>query len=162
MDFHYELLEETRKEIKNMRFFREIVEINAEEYEIIHDYDKAYENAFDRFYKYGRLKGLTWVDILEENMAKVKRIIYKHDNYAELSKVLRSIKIPELAVIEYTIDDVSVKEEIHNEIELCAKSRFVCGKENVIFENLFKAYKLGGWPCGWKKGKIIVYTPDNK
>ena len=48
MDFHYELLEETRKEIKNIRFFREDVEINAEEYEVIHNYDEAYENAFDR------------------------------------------------------------------------------------------------------------------
>ena len=36
MDFHYELLEETRKEIKNIRFFREDVEIKAEEYEVIH------------------------------------------------------------------------------------------------------------------------------
>lgn len=76
MDFHYELLEETRKEIKNIRFFREDVEINAEEYEVIHDYDEAYENAF--------------------------------------------------------------------------------------FESLFKAYKLGGWPCGWKNGKIIVYVPAKK
>ena len=75
MDFHYELLEETRKEIKNIRFFREDVEINAEEYEVIHDYDEAYENAF--------------------------------------------------------------------------------------FESLFKAYILGGWPCGWKNGKIIAYIPAN-
>ena len=37
MDFHYELLEETRKEIRDIQFFREDVEINAEEYEIIHD-----------------------------------------------------------------------------------------------------------------------------
>lgn len=95
-------------------------------------------------------------------MAEVRGIIYQHDNYAELSEVLRRIEIPELADIEYTIDDVSVVEEIHNEIKLCVKSRFVCGKENVFFESLFKAYKLGGWPCGWKNGKIIVYTPDNK
>lgn len=158
MDFHYELLEETRKEIKNMRFFREVVEINTEEYEIIHDYDEASENAFDRFYKYGEFEGQTWVDILEENMADVCGIIYEHDNYAELSKILRHIEIPELDDIEYTIDDCSIKEEIHNEIELCAKSRFVCGKENVFFESLFKAYKLGGW----KNGKIVVYTPNNK
>lgn len=51
MDFHYELLEETTKEIKNIRFFRKDVEINAEEYEVIHDYDEAYENAFDRAYE---------------------------------------------------------------------------------------------------------------
>lgn len=93
MDFHYELLEETRKEIKNMWFFNEAVEINEEEYDI-----------------------------------------------------------------EFTIKDYDAKEEIRSEIELCVQSRFICGKENVFFESLFKAYKLGGWPCGWKNGKIIVYT----
>lgn len=96
MNFNYELLEETRKEIKDMRFFREVVEINVEEYEIIYGYDEASENAFDRFYKYGELEEETWIDILEENMAKVKEIIYQYNNYAELSKVLRSIQIPEL------------------------------------------------------------------
>ncbi len=89
MDFHYELLEETRKEIKNIRFFREDVEINAEinaeEYEVIHDYDEAYENAFDR--EYEELEGQTWVDILEDEMGEVRGIIYEHDNYAELGRV---------------------------------------------------------------------------
>ncbi len=151
MDFHYELLEETRKEIKNMKFFREDVEINAEEYEVIHDYDEAYENAFDR-----------WVDILEDNAGELRGIIYEHDNYAELNKIVNHIEIPELYDIEFTVDDVSVKEEIRSEIKLCVKSRFICGKENVFFESLFKAYKLGGWPCGWKNGKIIVYVPANK
>ena len=151
MDFHYELLEETREEIKNMQFFREGVEINAEEYEVIYDYDEAYENAFDR-----------WVDILENNAGKLRGIIYEHDNYAELNKIANHIEIPELYDIEFTVDDVSVKEEIRSEIKLCVKSRFICGKENVFFESLFKAYKLGGWPCGWKNGKIIVYVPANK
>ena len=144
-------LEETREEIKNMQFFREGVEINAEEYEVIHDYDEAYENAFDR-----------WVDILENNAGKLRGIIYEHDNYAELNKIANHIEIPELYDIEFTVDDVSVKEEIRSEIKLCVKSRFICGKENAFFESLFKAYKLGGWPCGWKNGKIIVYVPANK
>ena len=160
MDFHYELLEETREEIKNMQFFREGVEINAEEYEVIHDYDEAYENAFDS--EYEELEGQTWVDILEDNAGELRGIIYEHDNYAELNKIADHIEIPELYDIEFTVDDVSVKEEIRSEIKLCVKSRFICGKENVFFESLFKAYKLGGWPCGWKNGKIIVYVPANK
>lgn len=81
-------------------------------------------------------------------MANVHGLIYEHDNYAELSEVLRRIEILELDDIEYTIDDDIVEEEIHNEIELCAKSRFFCEKENIFFESLFKAYKLGGWSCG--------------
>ena len=159
MDFHYELLEETRKEIKNIRFFREDVEINAEEYEVIHDYDEAYENAFDR--EYEELEGQMWVDILEDEMGEVHGIIYEHDNYAELNKIVHGIEIPELDDIEFPIDDISVEQEMYSEIELCAKSRFICGKGNAFFESLFKAYILGGWPCGWKNGKIIVYVPAN-
>ncbi|MBD5134345.1 MAG: hypothetical protein HDT39_00070 [Lachnospiraceae bacterium] len=161
MDWNYDLLEETKKEIRNLVFFKEKIEISTEEYDVIYDFEQACCNAFSRTYKYKEYKGQTWVDILEENMAKVKGIIYRCDNYAELSKVLRSIEIPELMEIKYTVDDYSIQEEMENEIELCAKSRFVCGKENAFFESLFKAYKLGGWPCGWNDGKIIVYVPDN-
>lgn len=160
MFFHYDLLEETRKEIKNIRFFREDVDINAEEYEVIHDYDEAYENAFDR--EYEELEGQTWVDILEDEMGEVRGIIYEHDNYAELNKIVRGIEIPELDDIEFPVDDISVEQEMYSEIELCAKSRFICGKGNAFFESLFKAYKLGVWPCGWRNGKIIVYVPADK
>ncbi len=59
MDFHYELLKETRKEIKNIQFFRENVEINAEEYEVIHDYGEVYKNAFHRLFGYGEVKEYT-------------------------------------------------------------------------------------------------------
>ncbi len=149
MDFHYELLEETTKEIKNIRFFRKDVEINAEEYEVIHDYDEAYENAFDRAYE--ELEGHTWVDILEDEMGEVRGIIYEHDNYAELNKTVHGIKIPELDDLEFPIDDIIVKGEMYSEIELCAKSRFICGKGNAFFESLFMAYKLGGWPCVWRR-----------
>lgn len=161
MEFHYDLLEETVKEIEAMSFFKETIEINADEYEIIHDYDEAYENAFSRPFDYGECDGYTWCDILEENMADVRRVIYKSVNYAELSKKL-DLEIPELEEIEFTFDDDSVQEEIINEIECCAQSRLVCGKENAFFESLFKAYKLGGWPCGWNNGKIIVYVPDKE
>ena len=33
-----------------------------------------------------------------------------------------------------------------------------------LYEKVFKVYKMGGWPCGWKgeymKGKMIVYLPN--
>lgn len=44
---------------------------------------------------------------------------------------------------------------------MCVQSRLVCGKNNRFFESLFEAYCLGGWPCGWDNGKIIVYVPEN-
>lgn len=161
MELNYELLEKTKKEIGEMFFFKEVITINTEEYDVIHDYDQAYENAFSRKYKYNEYTGHTWVDILEENMARVKGIVYQCDNYAELNKVIRGIEIPELMEIKYTFDDYGIQEEIENEIELCVKSRLVCGRKNTFFESLFKAYRLGGWPCGWNEGKIIVYVPNN-
>ena len=103
-----------------------------------------------------------WVDILEDEMGEVHGIIYEHDNYAELNKIVHGIEIPELDDIEFPIDDISVEQEMYSEIELCAKSRFICGKGNAFFESLFKAYKLGVWPCGWRNGKIIVYIPADK
>lgn len=160
MEFNYSLLEETRSEIKKMKFFRkDIGVIGNDEYEVIYNYEQAVDNAFHRDdYEYGEYDGQTWCDILEENMAKVKSIIYKNSNYAELSKILNSIKIPEKRDIQYTFDDEMLQAEIEAELELCAKSRFVCGKENTFFESLFKAYSLGVWPCGWNNGKIIVYV----
>lgn len=162
MIFHYDLLEETKREIKKFIFFKKEIEISTKEYDIIYDFEQACDNAFNRIYKYKEYTGQTWVDILEENMVRVKSMVYQCDNYVELSKVLRSIEIPELMEIKYTVDDHSIQEEIENEIELSAKSRFVCGKENAFFESLFQVYKLGGWPCGWNDGKIIVYVPDNQ
>ena len=154
MNFNYELLKQTKKEIEGMKFFKQNIQINTEEYEIIYDFEQAYDNAFNKVFKYEQYTGQTWVDILEENMSKVWSVIYQYDNYKNLSDEVDGIDISEVTRIEYTVDDYDVQEEINNEIELCVKSRFVCGKENVFFERLFKAFKLGGWPCGWKDGKL--------
>lgn len=162
MNFNYELLNQTKKEIANMKFFKSNVQITFEEYEIIHDFEQACENAFNKMFKYEEYAGQTWVDILEENMAKVWNVIYQYDNYKELSKEVDGIDVSEINEIEYTFDDYDVQEEINNEIELCAKSRFVCGKDNSFFENVYRAYQLGGWPCGWNNGKIIVYISKDE
>ncbi len=38
------------------------------------------------------LKGQMWVDILEDEMGEVHGIIYEHDNYAELNKIVLAWK----------------------------------------------------------------------
>lgn len=163
MEFNYALLEETRVEIARMRFWRENIPEISEEYEVVYNFEQAIENAFDRYdYKYGEYDGQSWCDILEENMSKVRSVIYQNSNYAELSKILNDLRVPEIRDIQYTFDDEMVQEEIEAELELCAKSRFVCGKEHAFFESLFKAYGLGLWPCGWNNGKIMVYVPNNE
>lgn len=160
MELNYELLEETKKEIQEMFFWKESIEINTDEYDVIHDYDQAYENAFEVFFDYEDKQGLSWVDILEENMAELWKLVFESDNSSDLIKIINKLTIPKIAV-DSNNEDSDMLDEIEYEIMLCAKSRFICGKENTFFEKLFKVYKLGGWACGWKDGKIIVYVPEN-
>ncbi len=161
MELKYELLEETKKEIKKMFFFKDNIKMDENKYIVIDDFDKAYSNAFENFFEYGENDEYTWNDILSENMAKVKKMVYKEAIYPELTKVMREIKVAEDAEIEFTFDDDDVIEEIQVELDMCVQSRLVCGKNNSFFESLFEAYCLGGWPCGWNDGKIIVYVPEN-
>lgn len=142
MDFNYELLEKTRKEVMDMVFFKESAEIDEDEYEVIHDYDQARENAFRRYYGYGESDGYLWNDILESKMAEVYKLIYQYDNYVDLFKTIRSVSIDEVEDVEYTDEAMAAYDQIYADISDCTISRFVCGKGNPFFESLFKAYKL--------------------
>lgn len=158
MELYYEMLEETQKEIEEMLFWKDVIEINTEEYVVIHDYEQAYENAFDNFFDYEGEEGLSWVDILENNMAKLWKKVLEAENSTDLCKIINAIRIPKINVND-RIEDFDIVEEMEYELILCSKSRFICGKNNVFFEKVFKAYKLGAWPCGYENGKIIVYVP---
>ena len=161
MELKYELLEETKKAINKMVFFKDNIKIDENKYIIINDFDEACNNAFEEYFEYGENDEYTWDDILSENMSAVKKIIYKETNYSELTKAMREIEVVEEAEIEFTFDDEDVIEEIQVELDMCVQSRLVCGKNNSFFESLFEVYCLGGWPCGWNNGKIIVYVPEN-
>ncbi len=144
MEFHYDLLEETKAEINEMFFFKEGVQPDEAEYEVIHDFEEAYNYAFEEFFEYASEDGLTWCDILEDNAAEVWDVIFQYENYAELSKIVReAYNVTRKTEIEFDFDDRDVVEEIIVELDLCARSRFVCGKENTFFESVYKAYKMG-------------------
>lgn len=159
-EFDYDLLETTMNEIEEMDILQEKkYELESEKYECISDFDEAYQNAFHRTFAYEEFPGHSWVDILESNMAVVKKIVYEQDNYAELNKEIRKIEVPD---IEIDCENECVEEEILSELRLCLVSRFVCGKSNEFFEKLYAAYKAGGWPCGWNNGKMIVFFHEDK
>ncbi|MGY0694933.1 hypothetical protein ACW2QC_19560 [Virgibacillus sp. FSP13] len=46
---------------------------------------------------------------------------------------------------------------------MCALNRLVNGKTDNFYERVFKVYKEGGWPCGWKgtypNGEMIAFVP---
>lgn len=159
MELNNDLLQKTIKEIEDMYFWKEDISLNSNDYEIIHDFDKAYENAFEEFFVYVDDEEYSWGDILENNMRLVWKKVFNEENYQEYNKQINKIKIPDIHV-EEGMDD-SVYSEISYELLLCAKARFVCGYTNIFFEKLFKVYKTGGWPCGWNNGKIIVYVPKS-
>ena len=159
MEFHYDLLEETKAEINEMFFFKEGVQPDEAEYEVIRDFEEACNYAFEEFFEYGEEDGLTWCDILEDNAAEVWDVIYQYENYAELSKIVDGVDyVAGETEIEFDFENRDVIEEIIVELDLCVRSRFVCGKENAFFESVYKAYKMGAWPCGYRNGKIIVYV----
>lgn len=159
MEFHYDLLEETKAEINEMFFFKDGVQPDEAEYEVIRDFEEACNYAFEEFFEYGEEDGFSWCDILEDNAAEVWDVIFQYENSAELVKIVHEAEyVTQKTEIEFDIEDCDVVEEIMSELNLCARSRFVCGKENAFFESVYRAYKMGAWPCGYRNGKIIVYV----
>jgi len=57
-----------------------------------------------------------------------------------------------------------IGDEVVAALSLCIISRAIMEKTNIFFEMVFKAYCLGGWPCGWKgskdNGKMFVFYPE--
>ena len=166
MVFHKDLLQETLDEIENMFFWKDEIELDESKYIVIHDFEQACDNAFEELFYYD-WKGedfengeYYWYELIENNMRFVWGIVYGEENYKDLSKEIRNIRIHELQ----TSDDFDGGgyEEMCSELSCCAQARYVCGKENKFFEQVYSAYKAGGWPCGWDDGKIIVYVPEDK
>lgn len=59
---------------------------------------------------------------------------------------------------------IDIFEEITGDLLVCALNRLVNGKTDNLYEKIFEAYKLGGWPCGWEgeypQGRMIVFSPN--
>ena len=93
-------------------------------------------------------------------MAKLWKPVFESDNSTSLIKEINELRILSMYIDSDTDSDII--DEMEYELMLCAKSRFICGKENDFFEQVFYVFRLGGWPCGWDDGKIIAYFPKNK
>lgn len=160
MELNYDLLKETNEQIEKNKFLKKGIIIDDEEYEVIHNLEEAKFNVFEAFFDYKDEEGLSWGDILEENMAKLWKSVFESDNSSNLTKLINGLTILEIN-IDNNDENFDMIDEIEYELMLCAKSRLICGKDNEFFESLFKAFMSGGWPCGWIDGKIIVYVPEN-
>lgn len=152
------LVEEVISFIKNHHFFiiRENVnsEINA-----INDFNKAVQCA---------LESETWTDIREQEMTLVKRDLYQLPSYIEINNQLDDIdEIIDNALSDNVLDDYAdAYNEIFSDFVNIAINRAINGKSLNFYEELFEAYKSGGWPCGWNgdypRGKMVIYFPMDK
>jgi len=55
-----------------------------------------------------------------------------------------------------------IVDDVAGDLYNCAYRRAVLGYKEGLFEEIFDAYKSGGWPCGWKgnfpEGALVVFT----
>lgn len=127
---------------------------------IINQYEEAIRLAYDEVYGEDEY---TWADIRQLEMGKVRGKLYKLDplqkpgNLDELTPVISNglrQTIPE--------DYSDFFENITVDLRNCAINRAINGDGENFYEQIFKIYKSGGFPCGWdgeypEEGKIIAF-----
>lgn len=56
-------------------------------------------------------------------------------------------------------------DDIHGDVSNLAEARLL-DLELPLFEEVFAAYRAGGWPCGWQgtypEGQLVVFTPRDR
>ena len=132
---------------------------------VLTDFQTAKDYAFNKYYGD---EEYTWSDICADESSKVWGEIFKHSDTENLQNVF--------SVILHNIDN-SIKNQIKSpydelrddlvdDLSNCINSRAVQGTKNKFYEQIFSAYKSGGWPCGWDgdwpNGRLVVYYPPKK
>jgi len=109
---------------------------------------------------------LGWTDIREREMASVHGASYKIEGFQEVLDRIWEIHDLFFALLKKQLDKEAylVVNDILADLYNCAVSRSVCGTRREFFENMFRLYRLGGWPCGWEgkypQGRMCVYFPE--
>ncbi|MGC5327296.1 hypothetical protein [Brevibacillus sp. SYSU BS000544] len=127
---------------------------------IIKDHDDAKKFAIHEVYGEDEY---TWSDIRQLEMAKVKGKIYKLETSQRPTGLEEITENVERGLREEITDTYSdFFENVLVDLRNCAINRAVNGQTNNFYEQVFKIYKAGGFPCGWdgsypESGKIIAY-----
>jgi|KBSMisStaDraftv2_1062788.scaffolds.fasta_scaffold448252_2 hypothetical protein len=128
---------------------------------LIRDFAEAKSFAWSQDLSVGELP---WVDLREREMRNVLRARYElpdldavDNELGNLVDILGAVVLRRLrGTFREIVDDVAG--DLYN----CAYRRAVLGYKEGLFEEIFDAYKSGGWPCGWKgnfpEGALVVFT----
>ena len=140
-------------------------ELGVREWEVVSELDEALAHAHRRA-TIGADDAMTWTNLREHQSAEALGVTYER---------------PELAGLRDTYDELTERfyelggrlneehrrlaEEIANDLANIALTRAVFGANpDRLFEQMFQAYRAGGWPCGWlgayPAGKLVVYDPS--
>ena len=100
-----------------------------------------------------------WGDILDRKRGEILGVFFKCKKKNDsLTDLLNAVSLnPNSLHIKYEELDDAITSDLYS----IAMSRAINGKNHKLFELMFKAYKNGGWPCGWEgnwpDGKLVVY-----
>lgn len=130
---------------------------------VIRDLSQAKKNAWEEVYGDDEL---TWADIRSKRMSAIWREVYKNENHRKMSEELeRNIGEVDVAIrknlgaaFRDLLDDVCA------DFRGCLYCRAFAVTGEMFFEDIFRAYRSGGWPCGWSGpypgGSVLVFMPD--
>ncbi|WP_282035210.1 hypothetical protein [Metabacillus indicus] len=153
------LVEEVIRFSKN--FQSELTNNISNEIVVINDIKKAEHLAYDEVFGEDEYN---WKDIRELEMSEVWGTYYAMSEN-EKPKGLEEL----LEVIADNVRKSSFKysmfyNDVVADLTNCAINRAINGKSSSFFEELFKIYQLGAFPCGWNgdypEGKIIAFKLD--
>ncbi|MGD6793099.1 cytoplasmic protein [Metabacillus indicus] len=159
---HTQLVEEVLNLTKNIKFTYNNNLVNTDVV-LVNEYEIAQELAWSQDLD---VVENVWEDIKSLESGEVIGKLYE-ENLNSLEKPIREIiqsskNYPEDIVSKY----IDIFEEITGDLHVCALNRLVNGKTNNLYEKIFEAYKLGGWPCGWEgeypQGRMIVFSPKSE
>lgn len=157
------LVEEVIEYIQKRRLF-DRDDIKLHDIEMIHDFDKAQELAWSQDLD---VTQIVWDDMKSDESAKLLEGTYNPNMESKKDMLYEVFSDNYNYYQEFiSIDHINILEEVERDLEMCALNRLVNGKVDNFYEKVFKVYKMGGWPCGWKgeypEGKMIVYLPNEK
>ncbi|KOP64766.1 hypothetical protein AMS62_05470 [Bacillus sp. FJAT-18019] len=105
----------------------------------------------------------TWSDIRQLEIGKVKGKLYKLDSSQKPSGLDEVTSIIADGLRNQITDSYSdFFEYVVVDLRNCAINRAINGESENFYEQIFKIYKAGGFPCGWdgdypEEGKLIAY-----
>ncbi|HET9954527.1 MAG TPA: hypothetical protein VFQ61_08480 [Polyangiaceae bacterium] len=108
----------------------------------------------------------TWTDLRQLERSNIEEAIYERPDESALREALakdEAILLQRLQQLQQ-VQKLDILDDVYADLRNCLAQRAVFGTGEGFFEELFRVYASGGWPCGWEgpypdSGKLIAYYP---